>query len=67
MELKIGDLYPVWWDTYDGRPAGNHKATVIDILPYRGKFSEHFTHVLKLTAPSTKKGWLLMSVDLRDY
>ena len=67
MELKIGDEYPVGWETYDDRPAGYHKAIVIGIYPYDGKFPEYFTHFLKLVAPFSKKGWILLPVDLRDY
>lgn len=58
---KVGDEYPVWWETFDKRPDGQHKAQIISITPYKGIFS--FRFVLKLTAPTTKKGWLEMTVE----
>jgi hypothetical protein len=57
--LKVGDEYPVWWETFDGRPAGHHQARVLEIKsikPYLG-----LTVILKLECPGTKKGWLWMS------
>ncbi len=61
MKLKVGDEYSVWWNTNDGRPAGNHKARILDITPYTGRYN--FTHVLKLLAPNTSRGWLEMVYD----
>jgi len=58
---KVGDDYPVYWETYDGRPAGSHRARILDIKPYTGKFKEHFTVVLKLHAPTTKRGFMEMA------
>jgi hypothetical protein len=60
--VEVGGVYPVWWDTEDGRPAGKHFATILDIRPYTKMFSDIYTHILKLSAPSTKRGWLEMSV-----
>lgn len=58
---KVGELYPVWWDT--GRKVdGCHMATVIAVEPYRGKYSRYFTHTLTLEAPRTKSGRLQMAV-----
>lgn len=58
--------WPVWWDTDDGRPAGQHVARVISCAPYTGHYPQWFTHVLKLTAPRTRSGTLDMAVDLRN-
>jgi hypothetical protein len=62
LTFNVGDEYPVWWETYDKRPGGQHKAKIFEVMPYRGKFTEHFTVVLKLTAPKTKKGYVEMAV-----
>lgn len=62
---RIPRVWPVWWETGDGRPAGNHFARVLDAKPYDGKYKEFFSHVLKLEAPESERGWLEMSVDLR--
>jgi len=53
MPIKIGDLYPTW---YSDRP--DKMSTVIDISPYTGRYKEFFTHVLRLTAPKTCRGWM---------
>lgn len=66
MNLKVGDLYPVWWDTFDERPAGDHLALVMEIKPYTGRYTQWFTHILRLAAPRTNRGWLEMSVNLNE-
>ncbi len=62
MAYKIGDKCPVWWNTgetnEDGRPLG----TVLAVRPYTGAYPQWFTQIVRLTAPSTKRGWLEMSV-----
>jgi len=60
MDYKVGAEYPVWWDTYDNRPGGNHMATILEVKPYTGKFG--FSVTLRLSAPATKKGWIEMPV-----
>ncbi len=64
MTLKIGDEYPVWWETFDGRPGGQHMAKIIAIEPYRGKFTEFFNVTLTLVAPTTRNGALQMSAKV---
>lgn len=59
---KVGDLYPVWWDTEDGMPGGQHKARIIEILPYKGPF-KFIKCIYRLHAPHTKKGRLDMSIE----
>lgn len=61
-EPEVGDLYPVWWDTEDGRPAGQHMARILEILPYRGPF-DFIKCIYRLHAPSTKKGRIDMSIE----
>jgi hypothetical protein len=53
---EVGSLYPNWY---------NKPAIVLAVFPYTGKYPEWFTHVLRLSAPSTKQGWLEMAADLR--
>lgn len=68
-----GSDYPVWWETNDGRPAGNHRALILAIKPYNGRFTELFNFIFKLAAPNTRRGWLEMTVNVhaavstRDY
>ena len=72
MTVQVGDEWPVWWDTEDGREAGYHKARIIEIKPYRGAFNKardpvhYFDAILVLAAPSTKKGKTEMAVCLAD-
>ncbi len=62
MKLKVGDLYPVWWDT--GDPANPNMARVLAIKPYTGRYVEWFDAVLRLSAAGTRRGWLEMAVKL---
>lgn len=55
--LKVGDKYPTW---YSGN--ANGLSTVLDIFPYTGPYKKWFTHVLRLTAPSTARGWMEQTV-----
>jgi hypothetical protein len=59
--MKEGDLYPVWWSTGVREGAWN-LARIIGVQPYTGRYPESFTHVLKLHAPNTDRGWLEMAV-----
>ena len=61
-EPEVGDLYPVWWETNDVRPAGSHMARIIEILPYKGPF-DFIKCIYRLTAPNTKRGWLDMAIE----
>lgn len=63
--LKPGDKYPVWWYTGETNEHGEHLAQVISIERYKGRYTEYFTHVLRLTAPRcTIRGWLETAVRL---
>jgi hypothetical protein len=59
---RVGREWPVWWDTEDGRPAGSHKARILEVRAYTGCFIDAFTHTLRLTAPRTRRGWTEMAV-----
>ena len=58
--VRVGKEWPgdIFWDTGDGRPAGQHRAVVVAITKYTGRFTEFFTHVIRLTAPNTRRGWM---------
>lgn len=65
--FKVGDDYPVWWNTEREKIDGGYfPARIIDVFPYRGRYPQHFTHVLRLTDPNTKRGWSEMAVDGRS-
>lgn len=58
---KVGDILPgCWWDTGDGRPAGQHEARIMAVLPYRGPLP-FVRCILRLHAPLLKRGYLEMS------
>lgn len=57
----IGKEWPVWWDTNDGREAGNHIAMIIDVLPYNGPY-DFIECIFKLTA-NTRSGYTEMSIE----
>lgn len=54
--------WPVWWDTGDGRPDGQHMARIIEVFPYTGKYPQWFSYVLRLADPNTRKGWTEMAI-----
>lgn len=63
-ELKVGDLINTWFsDKYDGF------STILEIRPYqhktgyRQKYADIFTHIIKVSAPRTKKGWIEFSAE----
>jgi hypothetical protein len=65
MKIKaselIGSKYPSW---FSDRPDG--LSTIIAVEPYEGRYSDHFTHVLRLSAPRTKRGWMECMVKMDD-
>ncbi len=46
---KVGDDYPVWWDTNDGRASGKHMARILEIKAYTGHY-KFIKCIFKLTA-----------------
>ena len=50
--LSVGDKIDVWFD--GGR--------VISVAPYRGRYHEAFTYVVRVTAPNTHRGWIEIAV-----
>jgi hypothetical protein len=63
MKYKVGDLYPVWWDTGTPKVDGFYQAIILEIKPYTGRFTDIFKHVFKLSAPNTRRGWMEMSIE----
>jgi len=63
--VKVGDLYPVWWST-GVREGEQNMAMILEIRPYDGRWQDDFTHILKLKAPNTDRGWLEMTVKLEE-
>jgi hypothetical protein len=65
MKIKtselIGSKYPSW---FSDRPDG--LSTIIEVEPYEGRYPDHFTHVLRLSAPRTRRGWMEMPVKMGD-
>jgi hypothetical protein len=57
--MKPGDRLKTW---FSDQPDG--KSTVVGIWPYTGRYKEDFTHSVELTAPRTRAGTLIMSVNL---
>ena len=61
--LRVGSKVQGWWS----QAAPGNMATVMEVLPYRGHFTEFYDCVLRLTAPNTGRGWLEMSYNSRDF
>lgn len=58
----IPAVWRAWWP--GDRPDGS--STVLGSSPYRGRYTQSFTHVLRLAAPRVTRGWLELAVDLRQ-
>ncbi len=54
---KVGDRVSTW---FSGCPDG--LSTVLHVEPYRGKYPQFFTHVLRVSAPNTVRGWMEMCI-----
>lgn len=49
----VGAKVPTW---FSDRPDG--LSTVISVTPYVGRYVQHFTWVVRATAPKTNRGWM---------
>lgn len=57
MSWRVGEKIETWFsDSNDGM------STILSIEPYRGKYRQFFTHVLRVTAPRTRAGWIEICV-----
>jgi len=62
--MSAPKTWPVWWDTGSEQDAqGYYSAEVLGIRPYVGPLSHLVSHVMKLSAPGTERGWLEMSIE----
>lgn len=57
---KIPESWPCFWpgDLPDG------KSSVLAVFTYPGVYPEYFTHVLRVRAIRTNRGWLEIAVKL---
>jgi hypothetical protein len=60
-EFKVGDDHPVWWNTERPMVNGFYPARILEVKPYTGPLP-FVRCILKLEAPSTKRGWIEMSI-----
>lgn len=58
--LSVPEFVLVWWQCVEG-----NQARVLTSWPYTGRYPQFFTHVLRVEAPNTKRGWLEMAYDAR--
>ena len=58
---KVGDKYPTW---FSGNADG--LSIILDIFPYTGRYKDWFTHVIRLSAPSTMRGWMDQTVMITN-
>jgi len=61
-QLWLGKEYPVWWETNDGRPAGNHRAKVLDVKPYTGRY-DFVACIFVLAATRNYSGQCEMAIE----
>lgn len=60
-QKHVGREWPVWWETNDGRPAGQHRARVLEVLKYTGRY-DFMACIFKLACPNTHKGYTEMTI-----
>ena len=61
---KTGMLWPVWWDTDDGKE--QHEAIIYAIKKYDGLYKDWFTHIFKLQCPPNRSGYAEMTVKVEN-
>lgn len=49
----VGSQVPMW---FSGSPDG--MSTVLEVMPYRGRYTSLFHWTVKVTALRTKRGWV---------
>lgn len=59
---EVGDKISVWWTTYEQDERGNNIATILEVRDYVGPF-DFCDKILKITAPTTKRGWVEMTME----
>lgn len=64
-ERWLGQTWSVWWDTGDDRPSGQHRAIIMEVSEYTGRY-DWIACVFKLAAPNTRRGWLEMTIPKID-
>ena len=57
MIPNVGDKVLTW---FSDEPDG--KSTVLEVRPYTGWYKDMYTHILRLSAPRTKRGWMEMPI-----
>jgi hypothetical protein len=54
--MKVGDFYPVWWDTGLPKQGNYYPGRIREIHSYHGKYPEFFTHVIYVETPRSMRG-----------
>lgn len=63
MKYKVGDKYPVWWETDERDETDSwYMSRIIEISKYTGVYHRYYEYVFKLVAPSTRRGWIEMTI-----
>lgn len=60
--MKVGDKLKTW---FSGSEDGISR--IIEIMPYHGAYPQFFDCVLKLSAQTTKRGWMEMAYNSKDW
>jgi len=53
---EVGDTIHLWFSKIPNN--------VLEVRPYDGKFTEYYTHIIKVKA-NTKKGWMETCINVR--
>lgn len=58
VKPRVGSRYRTWFsDREDGM------SRILAVFPYTGPFPEHYSWVVRVTAPRTYRGWMELSYD----
>lgn len=49
---RVGEVIKTYWSS----PQGEQRAKVLCVFAYNGRYTQYFTHVIRLTS-NTPRGW----------
>ena len=52
-KFKVGDEIDTW---FSGDASG--KSRILEVRKYDGRYPKYFKYILKVTAPTTMRGWM---------
>ena len=57
-KFKVDDKILTW---FSDEPDGMSR--ILKVFPYTGRYPQWFTHIVRVTSPRVRKGWVEMAVN----